>query len=55
MICSECGKKVRGRPTVSGICRACRLQAEETAKEASGAVAEEETQADEPASEAAAP
>jgi len=55
MICSECGKKVRGRPTASGICRACRLRAEEAVPKASDAVAKEATQEEEPAGEAAAP
>ena len=58
MICSECGKKVRGRPTASGICRACRLQAQEAAQELRDAVAEKAQELEgegEPAGEAAAP
>jgi hypothetical protein len=57
MICSVCGQKVRGRPTFSGVCRACTLAAREKGRQARAAAAEatqEAGQEDEPAEPAEA-
>ena len=40
MICSVCGQKVRGRPTFSGVCRACTMKAREEGRQARAAAAE---------------